>query len=111
MHRRGRATRASARLRTPLAQAVLAFVRRNPRASDTVEGIARWWAREVSLPTSVAETQTAVDALVDAGYLIRRARADGTVCYAAGPRLKASRPAAKSRRVVRISRGKGPSND
>lgn len=55
------------------------YLRRNPLASDTAEGIARWWLGDMAVgPDSV---QRALDELTRLGVLIVQVAADGRRRY------------------------------
>lgn len=64
-------------------QDVLAYLARHPTASDTVEGIARWWL-SAAAPASEALVQLGLDRLAAAGRLRRTVGRDGAVRYSAG---------------------------
>lgn len=56
-----------------------AYLIANPEASDTAEGIARWWLR---LELVDAEAlATALDRLVEHGILERESGPDGRLCF------------------------------
>jgi DNA-binding transcriptional ArsR family regulator len=48
----------------------LAYFLRNPSATDSLEGIARWRLLGEAIHRSLDETQTAIEWLVDRGYLL-----------------------------------------
>jgi hypothetical protein len=48
---------------------VLGYFVRNPKAVDTLEGIARWRLQEERVYESVCQTKAAIDWLVKEGYL------------------------------------------
>jgi len=48
----------------------LAYFLRNPSATDSLEGIARWRLLEQAIHRTVAETQSAIEWLLDRGYLL-----------------------------------------
>ena len=56
-----------------------AYLTANPEASDTAEGIGRWW-----LPAELADAEplaAALDRLVERGILERESGADGRLRY------------------------------
>jgi hypothetical protein len=61
----------SARFRSEpeIARQVLSYFVRNPRAADTLEGIARWRLLEEQLQTSLRQTDSAIRWLVEQRYL------------------------------------------
>jgi len=52
-----------------IARQVLNYFVRNPRAADTLEGIARWRLLEEQLQNSLRQTDAAITWLVEQGYL------------------------------------------
>jgi hypothetical protein len=60
-----------------LARAVLAGFLRNPRATDSLEGVARWRVHEETIHQTVEEVSQALGWLVEHGFLMREA-AEGT---------------------------------
>ena len=52
-----------------IAKHVLSYFVRNPRAADTLEGIARWRLLEEQLQNSLRQTDAAITWLVEQGYL------------------------------------------
>lgn len=58
------------------------YLRANPSAEDTIEGIAEWWSLEPRLtPTPRAQVQAAVAELTTRGVLEIRAHRDGRTTY------------------------------
>lgn len=57
---------------------LLAYLRTHPAASDTAEGIARWWMTEAANAGAVA---SALDRLVERGFLERVAGPDAQLRY------------------------------
>ncbi|HYX54404.1 MAG TPA: hypothetical protein VE783_13185 [Candidatus Limnocylindrales bacterium] len=51
------------------ARQVLSYFVRNPQATDTLEGIARWRLLEEQLQRSLRQTDAAIKWLVEEGYL------------------------------------------
>jgi hypothetical protein len=48
---------------------VLGYFVRNPKAADTLEGVARWRLLEEQIQNSISQTETAVEWLVAQGLL------------------------------------------
>jgi hypothetical protein len=48
----------------------LTYFLRNPAATDSLEGIARWRLLEQAIQRTLVETQTAIEWLVDRGFLL-----------------------------------------
>jgi hypothetical protein len=66
-----------------LRAAIVAYLVRHPAASDTAEGICRWWLRPSGCEDDVAMVQGALEELVGAGKMQRRELPDGGVVYLA----------------------------
>ena len=49
---------------------VLRYLFENPRAQDTLEGIADWWVREICVEERFQEVLAAVTGLVEEGLLV-----------------------------------------
>ena len=58
---------------------ILAYVAAHPSASDTAQGIARWWLGAVPVPAAVVIC--VLDRLAEEGRLVRTQRADGEMLY------------------------------
>ena len=58
---------------------LVAYWLRHPHASDTLEGICRWWLSEV--PTPVPNVEAALGWLVERGAVAVQPSADGRVRY------------------------------
>lgn len=52
------------------AREILEYFMRNPKAVDSLEGIARWRLMEQAIHRTVSETEGALEWLVEKGYLI-----------------------------------------
>jgi hypothetical protein len=62
--------RTVARMEEPdLARDILGYLLANPEGKDTIEGIARFWIMSRKIETLVDNLQSAVQSLVDQGYL------------------------------------------
>ncbi len=62
------------------AREIMDYLSLNPTASDTVQGIVRWWLRGDG--TSLAVAQRALDHLTKTGKMVAYERASGEVYYA-----------------------------
>jgi hypothetical protein len=69
--------------RAAACRAVLDYLARNPRASDSLSGIATWWLRGAGVRVTDAALESALESLVEDGRILRRPLPDGTVLYAA----------------------------
>jgi len=69
-----------------LAAEIVRYLRQNPRAADTLDGIHNWWLRDAGRHRPRELTQQAVDLLVALGVL-RRVQLAGAECvYSAADR-------------------------
>jgi hypothetical protein len=68
-----------------MAQQIMAYLGRNPKAEDDLIGIARWWLLEQRIRTEVARVQEALTWLVKKHLIAVRRGIDGRISY----RLKA----------------------
>lgn len=59
-----------------MVKAILCYFLRNPRAADSLEGVARWRLLEEAVHSRVRETQQALTWLVDAGFLCEATTAE-----------------------------------
>jgi phosphatidate phosphatase APP1 len=66
-----------------LARAIARYVRAHPNASDTLEGVARWWVASEAEHAPLDFLQRALDTLADQQVLSRRVLPDGRQVYAA----------------------------
>jgi hypothetical protein len=64
---------------------ILGYLRRNPRAKDTIEGITEWWLLEERIIRAQTAVQEALDQLVAQGYVLAERTFDGRVLYSANP--------------------------
>ncbi|MBN1608916.1 MAG: hypothetical protein JW940_19975 [Polyangiaceae bacterium] len=64
-----------------IAAEILRYLRRNPRAKDTVEGIVRWWLPPLHDRASTEATERALNGLVEQGQVLRVASPTGGVLY------------------------------
>jgi hypothetical protein len=66
-----------------LTRAIVGYVSAHPNASDTLEGVARWWVASDAEHAPVDVLQRALDLLTDRHVLTRRVLPDGRHTYAA----------------------------
>lgn len=66
---------------TETASAIERYLASRPHASETVEGIARWWLLRQRFDDSVATVQNALDLLVKRGVVERLSLAGGQTMY------------------------------
>jgi hypothetical protein len=64
-----------------LAGRVLEHLKRHPNATDTVEGIARFWMQSDLAATPREEVEKIVTELVEQGFMQRTLKADGEWIY------------------------------
>lgn len=60
---------------------ILDYLKHNPSAEDTLEGIAQWWLLEQQIRIETARVQAALKRLVERNLLIVRRGADGRTRY------------------------------
>ena len=66
-----------------LTRAIVRYVNAHPNASDTLEGVARWWVASDAERAPIDLLQRALDTLTDRHVLTRRVLPDGRQAYAA----------------------------
>jgi hypothetical protein len=71
-----------------IARAIRRYLETHPQATDSVDGIARWWLLRQRYEKARADVQEALDGLEAAGVVARQAGSDGRVVY----RLREGRP-------------------
>lgn len=59
------------------------YLATHPNASDSLEGVQRWWLGEKAIDAPGTTVQQALDRLVKKGAVVKRLLPDGTVVYAA----------------------------
>ena len=59
----------------PVAREILSYFVRNPRAADSLEGIARWRLLNETVYRKVDETRIALARLVESGFLTQTSQA------------------------------------
>jgi Fe2+ or Zn2+ uptake regulation protein len=65
------------------AQMILAYLRRNPGAGDTLEGIVRWWLGLERIESLAAEVVQVLGDLTEQGMIRTHYLANGTTLYTA----------------------------
>jgi hypothetical protein len=68
------------------AQMIFAYLRRNPGAGDTLEGIVRWWMGLERIESLAAEVVEALGDLTRQGSIRAHRLADGATFYTASDR-------------------------
>ena len=63
------------------AQAILDYLRRNPEAQDTLEGIVQWWLPEQHFTPRVATIKGALQELLAAEFISEHRGKDAQVSY------------------------------
>jgi hypothetical protein len=64
---------------------ILSYLRDNPQATDTLEGIAQWWLFERELRDQVAAVKHSLAGLVADGWLIERCPTGSHAHYGLNP--------------------------
>ena len=64
-----------------IAEAIKRYLKTRPNASETVEGVAKWWLSRQRYDDSIEQVQNALDFLVETGILVKRRLNDGIVIY------------------------------
>ena len=67
-----------------ISRMILDYLRRNPAAGDTLEGIARWWLEFEKIETSVNDVANVLESLVEQGRVRIIERKGGNAAYAIG---------------------------
>jgi hypothetical protein len=65
--------------------AIRRYLVSHPNASDTVEGVRRWWLSAERLEASYEAVAVALERLVAEGAVGKRRLRDGTIVYSARP--------------------------
>lgn len=52
-----------------IARMILDYLRKNPDANDTLEGISKWWLKLEKTDIAVDEVSTALDSLIKEGLI------------------------------------------
>ena len=66
---------------TALARDILNYLAENPRAEDTVEGIARWWLLHQNILRAIALVEAALEKLVKQKAIKKYVGPDGRTYY------------------------------
>ena len=69
--------------RKNVARQILMYLREHPQASDTLEGIAKWWMQNQKLSESLTLIKQALAELETEGEVSERKMPDGRTLYAA----------------------------
>lgn len=69
-----------------LALEILAYLVSQPKAEDTLEGIAEWWLLEQRVADAVAEVNKALAELKSTQLILARQRQDGRTHYRLNPK-------------------------
>jgi Fe2+ or Zn2+ uptake regulation protein len=78
-----------------IAEAIAAYVEKNPEAQDTLEGIIQWWLPEAHHQARTSQIREALDDLVAEGLITAHKAKDAQILYRATRR--ASEPDATPR--------------
>ena len=65
---------------------ILDYLKRNPGAGDTMEGIARWWLDQARIEVSVEQVREALEELIDLGVIKTEPLKDGSILFKARER-------------------------
>lgn len=87
---------------SPVAVEILSYLRRNPRACDSLEGIVEWWLLEQHIDHRMEQVRSALRELISAGLVVEEERGGG-------PRYRVNAEAAEGRR--RSEKGDGDRGD
>lgn len=71
-----------------LAKEILEYFLRNPQAADDLEGVARWRLLDQTVHRTLTQTKTALDQLVDSGFLRVIAAAGTDFVYELDPQKR-----------------------
>jgi hypothetical protein len=66
-----------------VAAVIRRYLANHPNASDSLEGVQRWWLGEGAVDAPDTAVQQALDRLVKKGTVTKKQLPDGTVVYAA----------------------------
>ncbi len=66
---------------TEVAEQILRYLEANPKASDTLEGVAKWWLMRQRLTESMELVREALQVLEDKGLVVERRNVDGGLVY------------------------------
>lgn len=65
-----------------IAWVIRRYLANHPNASDSLEGVQRWWLGEGAVEAPGSTVQQALDQLVRKGTVVKKMLPDGTVVYA-----------------------------
>jgi hypothetical protein len=63
------------------AQDILNYLAERPQAQDTLEGVIQWWLLEQEIKKQIDRTQSALNELIAAGWVVVRLGKDGRARY------------------------------
>ena len=63
------------------AEMILGYLRQNPEAGDTLEGIARWWLGQARIDISMKQVEEALEELVHQGVVKPEILKCGNILY------------------------------
>ena len=63
------------------ARAILDYLRKNPDARDTLDGIVQWWLPEQKLRPRIATIKEALDQLIASGSITEHKGKDAQISY------------------------------
>ncbi len=64
-----------------ISRMIIDYLRKNPDAGDTLEGITRWWLNMERIDLSVKEVAQALESLVQQGMIRIRESKSGNIFY------------------------------
>ena len=70
-----------------ISRMILDYLRKNPDAGDTLEGITRWWLNMERIDFSVKEVAQALESLIEQGVITINKTRGGTALYKFNNRL------------------------
>jgi len=66
-----------------IAEAIRLYLTDHPNASDSADGVLRWWLGPQHFGDAVSQVEEALEQLVANGTMLKRTLPDGKVIYAA----------------------------
>jgi len=76
---------AETKVMTGMAEDILNYLMDHPEASDTVDGIARWWILEQRVKREMEEVKATLSDLARRGFVLERKSADTVAHYRLNP--------------------------
>lgn len=64
---------------------ILKYLMRHPHATDTAEGLTRWWLLEEEIHERVSEVSQGLSFLVEQGFLLENKRPEAAPLYRLNP--------------------------